>query len=268
MPDIDSTNGARTPWQVTRSVWFAMFMRETVSRTMADRFAWFWLIFEPIAFVGIFIAVRSMIRGDRFVIGADFIPWLIVGLMGFFLFREGMTRPVGAVEANQGLFAYRQVLPIDTVLIRIALEGLLRSFVFLIFIAGGSMLGLDLYADLPMFAMWAWLSLWALGAGVGLTISAAAALVSEIGRVVRMLSLPLMLLSGAIIPMSLKPYHIQQLMLYNPIAHALEFLRLGFFENYKAVQGISLLYVWLFALSLIALGLILHLRFAEKLKAK
>ena len=268
MPEIDSNRGARSPWRVTRSVWFAMFMREMVSRTMADRFSWFWMILEPIAFVGIFIAVRSMIRGDRFVIGADFIPWLIVGLMGFFLFREGMTRPVGAVEANQGLFAYRQVLPIDPVLVRIALEGLLRTFVFLIFIVGGLMLGMDLYADLPMFAMWAWLTLWALGAGVGLTVSAAAALVPEIGRVVRMLSLPLMLLSGVIIPIGMKPHHIQELMLYNPIAHALEYLRLGFFENYKAVQGISLLYVWLFALSLIALGLVLHLRFDEKLKAR
>lgn len=270
MPEADSSagRGVRTPWQVTRSVWFAMFMRETISRTMADRFAWFWMVFEPIAFVALFIAIRSFIRGDRFVIGADFIPWLIVGLMGFFLFREGMTRPVGAVEANQGLFAYRQVQPIDPVLVRIVLEGLLRTFVFLIFIVGGLMLGLDLYADLPMFAMWMWFSLWALGAGVGLTVSAASALVPEIGRVVRMMSLPLMLLSGVIIPMGMKPYHIQQLMLYNPIAHALEFLRLGFFENYKTVQGISMLYVWLFSLSLIALGLILHLRFVEKLKAR
>ncbi|MDN3557478.1 ABC transporter permease [Halomonas maura] len=269
MPEANSSNGGvRTPWQVARSVWFAMFMRETISRTMADRFAWFWMIFEPVAFVGIFIAIRTMIRGDRFVIGADFIPWLIVGLMGFFLFREGMNRPVGAIEANQGLFAYRQVLPIDPVLVRIVLEGLLRTFIFLIFIVGGIMLGLDLYADLPMFAMWAWLSLWALGAGAGLTISAAAALVPEIGRVVKMISLPLMLISGVIIPMSLKSYHLQQLMLYNPIAHAIEFLRLGFFENYKTVSGISMLYVWMFALALIALGMILHLRFAEELKAK
>ncbi|WP_230086344.1 ABC transporter permease [Halomonas sp. 328] len=245
-----------------------MFMRELVARTMADRFAWFWMIFEPIAFVAVFIAVRSLIRGDRLVIGADFIPWLIVGLMGFFLFREGMTRPVGAIDANRGLFAYRQVLPIDPVLVRIALEGLLRSVVFLIFIVGALLLGFDLYADLPLTAMGAWMSLWALGAGVGLTLSAATALVSEIGRLVRMMTIPLMLLSGVIAPITLKPHHLQQIMLYNPIVHGIEQLRLGFFENYKTVQGIDPLYIWLCALSLISFGLILHMRFVEKLKAR
>ena len=268
MSKTSDTTGPRTSWQVTRSVWYAMFMREAVARTMRDRFAWFWMLFEPIAFVAVFILVRNFLRGDRFVIGADYIPWLIVGLMGFFLFREGMIRPSNAVSANRGLFAYRQVLPVDPVLVRIVLEGLLRTFVFLIFIVGGLLLGLDLKADLPMLAIWAWMTLWALGAGLGLTLSVVTTLIPDLGRIVSMLSMPLMLLSGVIIPMGMKPFHIQQLMLYNPIAHVLEYLRLGFFEYYKTVQGISMLYVWLFSLFFIAFGLILHLRYAQRLKAK
>ncbi len=104
---------------------------------MGDRMGWFWMVFEPVAFVGIMIGVRSFIRGDRLVVNAEFIPWLIAGLLGFALVREGMMRGMGAVDANKSLFAYRQVQPVDPVLVRNFLEGALRSFVFLIFIGGG-----------------------------------------------------------------------------------------------------------------------------------
>ena len=56
--------GARTPWQVTRSVWYAMFMREAISRTMADRMGWFWMVFEPVALIAIMALIRSFVSGD------------------------------------------------------------------------------------------------------------------------------------------------------------------------------------------------------------
>ena len=260
--------GARTPWQVTRSVWYAMFVREALSRTMGDRMGWFWMVFEPVAFVGIMIGIRSFIRGDRLVVNAEFIPWLIAGLLGFALVREGMMRGMGAVDANKSLFAYRQVQPIDPVLVRNFLEGALRSFVFLIFIGGGLLLGLDMYPDNAIRVLAAWLSLWSLGLGLGLVTSVAATLVPEIGKVVRMLSLPLLILSGVIMPLNSLPHWLLEYLMLNPIPHGLETLRLGFFENYKVVHGTSMLYFWLFTFTLIAVGLVMHLRFVDRLKAK
>lgn len=260
--------GARTPWQVTRSVWYAMFMREALSRTMADRMGWFWMIFEPVAFVGIMVSIRSFIRGGRLVVNAEFIPWLIAGLMGFMLVREGMLRGMGAIEGNSALFAYRQVQPVDPVLVRNFLEGALRSLVFLIFIGGGLMLGLDMYPDNAVRVMAAWLSLWCLGLGLGLVTSVAATLVPEVGKVIRMLSLPLMILSGVIIPLNSLPHWLLEYLMLNPIPHGLEALRLGFFENYQVVHGTSMLYFWLFTLTLISVGLLMHLRFVDRLKAK
>lgn len=260
--------GARTPWQVTRSVWYAMFVREALSRTMGDRMGWFWMVFEPVAFVGIMVSIRSFIRGGRLVVNAEFIPWLIAGLMGFMLVREGMLRGMGAIEGNQALFAYRQVQPIDPVLVRNFLEGALRSLVFLIFIGGGLMLGLDMYPDNALRVMAAWLSLWSLGLGLGLVTSVAATLVPEIGKVIRMLSLPLMILSGVIIPLNSLPHWLLEYLMLNPIPHGLETLRLGFFEKYQVVHGTSMLYFWLFTLTLISMGLLMHLRFVDRLKAK
>ena len=258
---------ARSPWQVTRSVWYAMFMREAISRTMADRMGWFWMIFEPVAFMSIMVAIRSFIRADQLISNAPFIPWMVAGMMGFFLVREGMMRGMGAVDGNKALFAYRQVQPVDPVLVRNFLEGMLRSFVFLIFIVGGLMLGLDIYPDNAIRVMGAWLSLWCLGLGLGLFTSVTASLVPEVGKVIRMLSLPLMILSGVIFPLNSLPHWLLEYLMLNPIPHGLETLRLGFFEKYHVVPGTSILYFWLFTLMLIALGLLMHLRFIDRLKA-
>lgn len=259
---------ARTPWQVTRSVWYGMLMREAISRTMSDRMGWFWMIFEPVAFVGILVGIRSFIRSDRLIVNAEFIPWMIAGLMGFFLVREGMMRGMGAIDANSALFAYRQVQPADPVLVRNFLEGMIRTFVFLIFIVGGLMLGLDLYPDNAIRVFYAWFSLWSLGLGLGLVTSVAATLVPEVGRVIKMLALPLMILSGVIFPFNRLPHWLLEYLMYNPIPHGLETLRLGFFENYQTIHGTSMLYFWLVTLTLNALGLIMHLRFSDRLKAK
>ena len=75
-------------------------------------------------------------------------------------------RGMGAIDGNKALFAYRQVQPVDPVLVRNFLEGMLRSFVFLLFICGGLMLGLEMYPDNAIRVVAAWLSLWSLGLGL------------------------------------------------------------------------------------------------------
>lgn len=258
----------RSSWQVTWGVWHALFMREALARITANRFAWFWMLAEPIAFVVIMIAVRELLGRVRLVIGAEFIPWLIVGLMSFFLFREGLVRSVGAVGANQGLFAYRQVLPVDPVLVRNVLEGLLKTVVFVILIAGASLLGHDIVPVDPLGAMFAWLSIWLLGMGAGLVASAGTALAPELGRILRLITLPMTILSGAMLPLQTLPHHVQQYFLLNPVLHGIESIRLSFFEGYKSLNGVSLLYLWYWVLPMIALGLALHIRFAMRLKAQ
>ena len=274
-PPLDHSAGdnksgprARSAWAVTRSVWYAMFVREAVGRTMADRMGWFWMIAEPIALVGIMVFIRSFARNDRLIVNAEFIPWLIVGLMGFHLIREGMMRGMGAVNANQALFTYRQVQTSDPVIVRNFLEGMLRTFVFLLFIAGGLLLGVPLAPDDALFALFSWLSLWSLGLGLGLTLSVIATLVEEVERIVKIISLPLLIISGVIFPINQLPHWLLEYLMWNPIPHGLELLRLGFFEGYHVVKGTSLLYLWFFILSFNALGLMLHIRFSQKLKAK
>jgi capsular polysaccharide transport system permease protein len=258
---------ARTHWQVTRSVWMALFLRESLGRVTAAPFAWFWMLLEPLMHVTLLIMVRELLGRLRIVTNAEFVPWILVGITTFLLFREGLTRSIGAIDANKGLFSYRQIKPIDPVLVRSVLEGLLKSLIFIIIISGASLLGYDILPFDPLGAMFVWLSVWLLGTSLGLLVSVVAALVKEIGRVVKMLMFPLYFLSGVIFPLQALPHNIQQYVLYNPIAHGVESIRLRFFEGYHTIDGISLyyLYYWIFATA--ALGLALHVKFASRVRA-
>ncbi|WP_432697890.1 ABC transporter permease [Marinobacterium sp. YM272] len=258
---------ARTPWQVTRSVWHAMFIREALARTMADRMAWFWMLFEPIAMIVVMVAIRTVVLGRmRHIDGAEFIPWIVIGLFGFFLVRENMMRPIGAIDANKGLFAYRQVKPIDSVLIRCYLEGLLKSFIFSLFILVGALLDVGLIPADPLSALWAWFSLWCLGLGAGLLFSALAGLVPEIGKILRIISMPLLIISGVIFPLNFIPHDLLIYVMWNPIVHGLETLRAAFFPLYRELHGSTLLYLWYWALAMMTFGLMLHVRFELRLK--
>ena len=262
------SNGVRTSWQVTRSVWYAMFMREAISRTMADRMGWFWMIAEPMAFTLIMLLPRSFAGGDALVANAEFIPWMITGMMGYFLVRDGMLRSMGAVDANSALFAYRQVQPVDPVLVRNAVEGVLHTFIFLLFILGALFFNIDLVPDNAIAAIGWWIVLWCVGVALGLIASVAGTLVPELATVFRMSTMPLMILSGVILPLNHLPHTVLEYLMYNPLVHGVELLRAGFFDGYKVVHGTSAIYFGLFTLATLALGLVMHVRFKEKLKTQ
>lgn len=266
-PEPAAAHAPRSCLRVTLSVWHAMFMREALARTMADRFSWFWMLAEPIAVVAIMVGVREVAGAGQHVGGADHVQWLVAGLMGFYLFRDGMVRSLGAVDANKGLFAYRQVKPVDPVLVRNALEGVLQTMVLLLLTGAVGLLGHEAYPFDPLSSMLAWASLWFLGLGAGLVTSVGATLIPEIGTIVRLSGLPLLLASGPLVPVQAVPHLAQQYLLWNPILHGIESLRLGFFVGYTTASNIDLLYLWYWALTMIALGLALHVRFAARLIA-
>lgn len=258
----------RNSWQVTRAVWYALFMREALAKTTQDRFAWFWMLVEPVAMIVMMIGVRTVLMRGQHISGADLIPWMLLGLLGFYLFRDGLQRSLGAIQAYKGLFAYRQVKSVDPVLVRCFLDGMIQSLILLIFILVAILIDIDLIAEEPLYALFSWISLWCLGLGAALTFSAISELVPEVGRIVKITTLPLLIISGVIFPLNFLPFWIQELLLWNPIVHGLELLRMSFFENYHHLSGVSIGYLWFWNLSLITLGLMLHIRFEPRLKAQ
>lgn len=258
----------RSPWQVTLDVWRAMFLREIVSRISADRLGWVWLLVEPILHIALFVGIRQLMGRIRFVPGAEFVPWFVVGMMGFFLFRQAITRSMGAINGNQALFAYRQVQPLDAVLVRCFIEGLLKTLVLLLIVGAATLLEYDILPYNLLGVIAVWFSIWLLGTSIGIVLSVLNTIMPETDKVVSLIMMPLYFLSGVMMPVQFLPQGLHPYLLKNPITHGIESLRQQFFEHYHTIAGVDLLYMLQWTLSALFLGLLLHLRYRIRLIAK
>lgn len=256
---------ARSSIRVTWDVWSAMFLREMITKTTNSRMGWFWMAFEPIAMICIILTLRHLVAGNRHIGGADYIAWSFVGYMGFLLARDTFMNLPGAIDSNSGLFTYKQIKPVDTVIIRGFVEFTIKSFVFLVMLVVAEVFQLHIMPYNPLLALYVWVSLWALGLGAGVLASVAATLIPEVGRIIGLTSIPLLISSAVILPINYVPVQFQKILLLNPIVNGVETLRTCFFVDYHTVDGVSLLYLWIWALSLLSLGLMFHVYYKEKL---
>lgn len=257
----------RSSWAVTWSVWRALFLREALHRLFNRRAAWVWLLVEPMAHIAFLLLIFTTF-GVRHVGGIETALWLMVGMLGFFMFKRTMTIAMAAVDMARPLFAYRQVRPVDAVLVRAASEGTLMLVISLIFLVTAALFGLDVCADDWLNVASAFAVLWLLGLAMGSVLSVPRTLVAEVGDIVNIVIMPLYLISGVIFPLSTLPQPYRDWLLYNPIAHAIEHARLGFAAHYSTVEGVNLGYTLAFALVGLLLGLALHRVYRKRLIAQ
>lgn len=256
----------RTPLQVSLAVWSALFLREAGARLFAGRAAWVWLLLEPVAHALFLMLLFATLR-DRSVEGvAEYVPFLLVGIMGFQIFRHTASRCMLAVDAAKSLFVYRQVKPIDAVLVRGFLEGVLQVFIFVALIFAMVMWGYDevIPHDMVVFVL-AYVLLWLIGWGLGLVLSTGTLLAPEFPKLAGLIMMPLYFLSGVFYRPQRAPPDIREWLLLNPIVHGIESMRAAMFPGYHMVPEISLWYLAYFALILVFLGLTLQLRYALRL---
>lgn len=254
----------RSSLNITLSVWRALFLREALTRISGARGRWFWIVAEPLAHMAFLAFLFAGLR-HTVIAGTDAYVWLVVGLATFFLFRRSAVQSMWAIDDNKAMFVYRQVRPVDTVIVRAALDGFLNLLIGLVALAILALMGREVIPDNPLQLMAAVLGIWLLGLGFGLIASVPTVLIEESNVFLSFVMTPLYLVSGVILPISLVPYPYQQWLAYNPLVHALEAARLGFSSGYHAFAGLDLFYVFAWALVMIFLGLVLQVRFSERL---
>jgi capsular polysaccharide transport system permease protein len=257
----------RSSLSITLSVWHALLLREAVTRLSNSRAAWVWLLIEPVIHVVFMLFIFTVIR-MRTVSGIDTVAWLMVGLVFYFVFRRTSTQSQNALSSNKALFSYRQVKPVDTILVRAILEGLLTVLLATILGFGSLLFQIDIIPDDPLIVLIAFFGLWLMGLGFGLMTSVAITLIPESGKILGMVMMPMYMVSGVIVPISHVPEPYRGWLLLNPLAHGLEAARSGISTYYHAVPGMDINYLYQCALVAIFLGLALHKRYAMKLVTK
>jgi capsular polysaccharide transport system permease protein len=256
----------RTSAQITFAVWRALFLREALFRVEKERAAWAWLLLDPIFHMAFLMFLYSTIR-VRVIGGIDTLIWLFTGLLAFYMFRRTGQQAMNAIGPSRGLFVYRQVKPVDPVIVRACLEGFLTLIVILIMMVALGLYGLDVLPADPLSVLAAYFGLWLSGLGFGLTMSVATELLPELSRFVSLVLQPLYIFSGVMLPLANIPPPYRQWLMLNPLAHGVEAARLGYAPHYKAVPELYLPYLLACAVGAVFFGLALHIRFARRLAA-
>ncbi|MFJ2993431.1 ABC transporter permease [Pandoraea sp. NPDC087047] len=246
----------RTGLEVMRASVSALFLRELRTRFGKYRLLYFWAPIEPVAHVLLFMAIFGVIS-HRSMPDISFPAFLVNGVLPWFLFSGIALRSLSAVEANKGLFNYRPVKPIDTLLARALLECLIYGSVYCLILAGLAVFGEQVSIDHVPALLMVWALLAAFSAGIGLMLMVVGASFGEAEKIVPLVLKPLYFASGVMFSINVVPIEYRQYLLWNPLLHAIELARHAAFPDYPA-DDVSLAYLAFAALASCAFGLALY----------
>ena len=243
-------------FRIQRSVISALVYRELKTRISQVRFGIFGVFIEPLGVFSVFLIIFTYVRGRGSAFGIDTELFLISGIILFTLFSDVAIRSINGMQANEALFFYKPVKPIDTVIARTIVETGLYGIVFIV-ITSGIFLFLEKFTldNLPLLLA-TFISLSLTASGIGLLVMVAGFRYSWLYQFVPLLMRPLWFISGVFFSISNIPPTIRPWLSWNPVLQAAELTRHAFSSDYYIDNTvISLPYLIAFSVISVSSGL-------------
>ncbi len=251
----------RSSLKVLKDVIFALFFRELKTRFGPYRLGLAWAFLEPISFVLIITAVRSIATSGH-IFGGQIhtvpIPiFFLLGYVPFQLFSKLLTQSATAINANQGLFNYRQVRPIDAILARTLLEVLTFTSVMLLFMAAFWWFGFNVFIRNPLQFIAVLLLITMFSGGLGMIVCVGQLRFPELGKIIPIITRPLFFISAVFFSLNDIPEQYHHYLLWNPLLHAVELIRNSCYSGFGA-EEVSINYLAFVTLVTVFYGLALY----------
>ncbi len=235
----------------------ALADRDFQLRTNRGIFGFLSVLVEPLVLIAVLLALKIIIR-TRITDAMNVVIWMACGVTIYFLFFSVAIAALNGVKKGQGLFYFRRVRPIDTLLAKGLLEGQVYATVQLLIclavFAWEWRISID---DFGLTVMVFLLTiLLALGIGgsalvIGPRVPVVKFLVSALIRRV------LLWTSGVFFSLSSLPEFVHPFLTWNPVLHAVELFRYSFSRTYP-IPSISLTYLATCAFVSCGIGLIIY----------
>jgi len=207
-----------------------MLIRELLTRYGRNNIGFLWLFVEPAAFIIIVTIVWSKIRGVHLT-DIPIAAFALTGYSSLLLWRNTVSRCIGAVKSNSSLLFHRQVTVVDIFTARIILE--LVSITSVLIMLALALWAVDWIA-LPenlLQVIGGWFLLCWFSAAVGMTIGGLSEKIEVVARLWPPLSYILMAVSGVAFTVNALPPAAQEVILWIPMINALEYIREGWFGS-------------------------------------
>jgi len=255
----------RKPYQIFFAVNKALFLRELNMRMSVGKAGLFWTFFEPFAQIAIFVLIRVAIMGSQGASSSyNFAIFMAVGFIAFNMFKNILSSATGAFTANKGLFAYKQVKPIDTIVARVLVEMFITGIIILMFLFVGFLLQYDLKPEnlLMIAAGYLWLVVFSFA--VGLVVGIGNTFYLSIGKFVGIFSFMLLIFSAVFFPLESIPPEAQEILLYNPLVHFMEMIHANYIYELDD-RFVDYIYMLKWTITPLFIGMWLYVRLEKKI---
>jgi capsular polysaccharide transport system permease protein len=247
----------RSSFQIQRDVVYALLLREISSRFGKSRVGFMWVLMEPIAHLVFPIAVFGFML-ERALPGVEYPVFLTYGFLPFLLFKTICLQTMDGTRANRGLLSYRQVLLMDVFIAKALTHCAVSAIVFAIVLGGLAVLGFDVLPRLPIELFGVLALTAALAFGLGMLFAALGSVSPDLKSVVRLIFLPLYILSGILFPISRFPEEWLKWLALNPVLHLVELSRYAALADYELLPQLGATYPLGLALAGVFMGLALY----------
>jgi len=223
----------RSSFQVLRDVTFGLLIRELKTRFGSYRLGYAWALLDPLLMISAFSLIFGMRNSGGFV-GVPAPLFITASYLPFIFFRNVVTKLQSAVKANLGLFCYRQVTPFSTFIARFILEAIIGMIVGFILVLGLIWFGFKAIPVDPLQVLIGYTILLIFSFSLGVIFCVIVSLFQEASKFLGLIMMPLMFISCVMYPLINIPSQYQHWFLWNPLVHAIELIRSGWFSGYSS----------------------------------
>ncbi len=250
-------------WEMQLNVINALTYRELKTRVSKVRGGVLGVFIEPLGVMSIFLIIFSIIRANN-AGPIDTVIFLGTGIVLFTLFTNIAIRSSNGLTANEALFFYKPVKPIDIVLARTIVESGLYGIVFIVIILSNYLIRQRIFLDNISLLFTTYLALIIFSFGVGLFLIVATFIYPSLKQLIPLALRPLWFISGVFASLSALPQWLRPYLSWNPILQAIEISRYSFSINYNIDKNeVSSTYLWTCAFLSLSIGLFVY-AFNEK----
>lgn len=236
----------------------AIARREMQLRASNGLFGVVGVFVEPLALIATFLALRIFLRGSGDGTYMNVALWLALGFIPFFMFSDIAIKAIGGVEKRSELYFYRRLRPLDALMGNALLLLQLSGVILVLFVLGVAIWDWrfpiqDLGALIFLF-----IGIALVGFGVGLTTLVVGKRLPVVAWIVQLFLRRILLWTSCIFfSISIVPDVFRPWILWNPIAHGVELLRMASNPAYPA-PGVSAVYFWAWVIGSLGIGLFVY----------
>jgi len=233
----------------------ALALREMQSQQANLAYGFGWVFFDAfLAFAGLMV-MKFALRGFN-IVGIPPVTFIVSGLLPWMLFQTTYTVPGAAIAKGKNLLQLPIVTELDVVL-----AAALRIFIVytILFVTCAVLAGFyeNVSPRLPLGIVLLYINMPLMGLGFGFMLTALNRLYAPSAKFVGFFLRFSMIISGVIFGLRLFPPSMWPYLLWNPLLHVEELLRVYWFTNYQTPQ-VSALYVAECSTGLVFFGLLLE----------